>query len=250
MFRFVFIIGILFTVASSGFGENLEDVIYLKDGSVVRGIIVEQIPGTTVTIQTAGGSEFVYKMDHVAKIAKELRGRRIGDIKWAFYGGAGFRGHPGDNAMDETTEGGIIATVAFGFHTTRTFEIGLSISYSNASAAEEKYGDVRILQVIGYGRLFFSAESAFRPYFAIGGGIDDLSTGATTSTAYINSIPITVTTPGTSATELVGRLGTGITYFPPSGLGLFLEVGYGTIATEGKSTPLVEIIVGIVLGLK
>ena len=49
-----------------------EDVVYLKNGSVVRGIIVEQIPNETLKIRTQGGSEFVFKMSDVLKISKEL----------------------------------------------------------------------------------------------------------------------------------------------------------------------------------
>ena len=49
-----------------------EDVVYLKNGSVVRGIIVEQIPNETLKIRTQGGSEFVFEMSDVLKITKEL----------------------------------------------------------------------------------------------------------------------------------------------------------------------------------
>ena len=32
--------------------ESYEDVVYLKDGSIIRGMIIEQIPGKTIKIQT------------------------------------------------------------------------------------------------------------------------------------------------------------------------------------------------------
>jgi hypothetical protein len=47
------------------------DVVYLKNGSVIRGLIMEQIPNETLKIQTADGSLFVYKMEEVVKITKE-----------------------------------------------------------------------------------------------------------------------------------------------------------------------------------
>ena len=59
----------LFTEAEA---QIVEEVIYLKNGSVVRGIIVEQIPNETLRIRTKGGSEFVFKMSEVLKITKEL----------------------------------------------------------------------------------------------------------------------------------------------------------------------------------
>ncbi len=51
--------------------EVLEDVVYLKNGSIIRGIIMEQIPNVSIRIQTENKSLFVYKMDEVLKITKE-----------------------------------------------------------------------------------------------------------------------------------------------------------------------------------
>ena len=59
----------LFTEAEA---QGVEEVVYLKNGSVVRGIIVEQIPNETIRIRTRGGSEFVFQMSEVLKITKEL----------------------------------------------------------------------------------------------------------------------------------------------------------------------------------
>lgn len=51
--------------------ENLQDVVYLKNGSVIRGIIIEQVPSESIKIQIAGGSVLVLKTDEVSKITKE-----------------------------------------------------------------------------------------------------------------------------------------------------------------------------------
>lgn len=48
-----------------------QDVVYLKNGSVIRGLIIEQIPNQSLKIQTKDGSVFFYKMDDVEKITKE-----------------------------------------------------------------------------------------------------------------------------------------------------------------------------------
>ena len=48
-----------------------EDVIYLKNGSVIRGIILSEIPSDTLRVRTQGGSEFVYNWSDVLKITKE-----------------------------------------------------------------------------------------------------------------------------------------------------------------------------------
>lgn len=51
--------------------NNLDEVVYLKNGSVVRGVIIEQIPNQTLKIQTKDGSVFVYNFSEVQKITKE-----------------------------------------------------------------------------------------------------------------------------------------------------------------------------------
>jgi len=48
-----------------------EDVVYLKNGSVIRGIIIEQIPNESIKIKTADRNIFVFTLDEIEKIAKE-----------------------------------------------------------------------------------------------------------------------------------------------------------------------------------
>ena len=52
-------------------GQTYDDVVYLKDGSIIRGTIIEQVPGKSIKIQTRDGNVFVYQMDDVEKIAKD-----------------------------------------------------------------------------------------------------------------------------------------------------------------------------------
>jgi len=40
---------------------KMVDVVYLKNGSVITGSIIEQIPNETIKIQTRDGSVFVYQ---------------------------------------------------------------------------------------------------------------------------------------------------------------------------------------------
>jgi hypothetical protein len=48
-----------------------EDVIYMKNGSVYRGTIIEQIPNVSYKIEIAGGSVIFIKAEDVVKITKE-----------------------------------------------------------------------------------------------------------------------------------------------------------------------------------
>lgn len=48
------------------------ETVHLKNGSMIRGVIIEQIPEKTLKIQTADGSVFVYSYNEIAKITKEI----------------------------------------------------------------------------------------------------------------------------------------------------------------------------------
>jgi hypothetical protein len=57
---------------NSSFGQVFyEDVVELKDGSKIRGWIVEQIPGEYLKIELLGGSILVYQQSEIKKITKE-----------------------------------------------------------------------------------------------------------------------------------------------------------------------------------
>ena len=52
--------------------NNYQDVVYLRNGSIIRGVIIEQIPNESLKIQTPGGSVFVFTgCRKFVKIAKE-----------------------------------------------------------------------------------------------------------------------------------------------------------------------------------
>lgn len=66
--------------------QELEDVLYLKDGSVVRGLIIETIPNVSIKIRLGGGSELVFKMDEISKITKESNLSKTSKIEsWYFH---------------------------------------------------------------------------------------------------------------------------------------------------------------------
>lgn len=50
---------------------NYQDVVYLKNGSIVRGIIIEQVPNKLIKIETSDKSIFVFQIDEIEKITKE-----------------------------------------------------------------------------------------------------------------------------------------------------------------------------------
>lgn len=47
----------------------------MKNGSIIKGIILEQIPNETIKIETSDGSVWVFQMSEVLKITKEFSSR-------------------------------------------------------------------------------------------------------------------------------------------------------------------------------
>jgi hypothetical protein len=50
---------------------NKRDIVYLKNGSIIKGYILEMVPNGTIKVKTSDGSIFIYKMEEVEKTAKE-----------------------------------------------------------------------------------------------------------------------------------------------------------------------------------
>ena len=87
MKRFIFLLSsfLMMMISSTLVAQNVQEVIHLKNGSVIKGTVIEQIPGQTIKIQTADESIFVYRIEEVEKITKEVavarkRSRKAYDI--------------------------------------------------------------------------------------------------------------------------------------------------------------------------
>lgn len=65
------LVAILFSGAIFANAQVMQDVVYLKNGSIIRGIIIEQVPNKSLKIKIGDGSVFVYEVADVEKITKE-----------------------------------------------------------------------------------------------------------------------------------------------------------------------------------
>jgi hypothetical protein len=63
------ILAIIITKALSPSGHI--DVIYFKNGNIIRGQIIEQIPNVSLKIKTSDGSIYVHKFEEIEKIVSE-----------------------------------------------------------------------------------------------------------------------------------------------------------------------------------
>ena len=71
MKRIFILLVVAIALATNGMAQALQEVVYLKNGSIIRGTIIEQVPNQSLKVQTADGSVFVYQMSEVEKITKE-----------------------------------------------------------------------------------------------------------------------------------------------------------------------------------
>lgn len=59
-------------VCGIALAQNLKECVYLKNGSIIKGTILEQVPDGNIKIRTSDGSVFVYEFDQVEKITRDI----------------------------------------------------------------------------------------------------------------------------------------------------------------------------------
>lgn len=67
----VSILTLLFYIIVNSFGQNYQEVVYLKNGSIKLGVVIEHIPNQLIKIKTTDGNIFAYNTYEVEKITKE-----------------------------------------------------------------------------------------------------------------------------------------------------------------------------------
>jgi hypothetical protein len=71
MKKTLFVLSFLLLSAVAFAQTPMEDVVYLKNGSVIRGIITEQKIGESLKIKLLGGSIFVFQQNEIDSVKKE-----------------------------------------------------------------------------------------------------------------------------------------------------------------------------------
>jgi hypothetical protein len=67
---FTFILFLAFSMLAFTQQTN-QDVVYFKNGSIIRGRIIEQVPNVSIKIETSDRNLFVYKTDEIEKMTQE-----------------------------------------------------------------------------------------------------------------------------------------------------------------------------------
>lgn len=76
MKKLILLFALLLCSTVSLFAQNYKEVVYLKNGSIIRGVIIEQVPNVSLKIQTQDGSLFVCQISEIEKITKEIQDNR------------------------------------------------------------------------------------------------------------------------------------------------------------------------------
>lgn len=119
------IVIILLSIINGYCQTQQRDVLTLKNGSVIKGKIIEQNPPTNLKIQTVDGSIFVFKYEEIDKIEKEnyeppqTNSNKTNDtINSKLYGGF--------VSLGLSTGGGGVLGFPVRFYVTRKFALELS----------------------------------------------------------------------------------------------------------------------------
>ena len=69
--KLAFVLALLPTMALAQ--QGMQDVIYLKDGSIYKGMIIETVPNVSYKIESKDGNVFAVKIENVDRITKEKK---------------------------------------------------------------------------------------------------------------------------------------------------------------------------------
>ncbi|MBU0475298.1 MAG: porin family protein [Bacteroidetes bacterium] len=157
------------------------DVVYLKNGGKVIGIIIEQIPNISIKIETSNGSLLVFKMDEIEKMVKEKIATPSLEVKQPVIPEPPKIEQPIANVQNSYQNSwagnkieGMYATFAIGSHNVKP-----------TSSETKVNGDSFELEYDSYSGMVFHAQIVFQSKdkyaFLFGGTVDKYANGTFTS---------------------------------------------------------------------
>jgi hypothetical protein len=223
-----------FSIAASA--QSYTDVVYLKNGTIVRGIIIEQVPGKTIKVQTADALKIEINYSDIEKISKETSitskdaaitpgtpnntsapavAPKPALKKYFFTAGAGF--FSGDGI-------GYTGRISVGLRLGKNFDLQAFYQLSEADrgltrgARQEKYNRLSMQNYGIKGSFTIPTTSSVHPYFSIGTGY--------------SRTPFT--TSGRAFNEEYGGSGAGYGYYNS----FFINPAFGLSVPIGKNNSL------------
>lgn len=166
--RLLTIFGAL-SFSSVAFSQQSRDVLYLKNGSIIHGNIIEFQPGGNVKVQNSAGDVLVYQADQVEKMTKEtvndLNSRYATTPSYSSYATSrslirGYRGFvDGGVYVGRIVENGVgVSFTRIGFSTTHGFQFNPHIFFGGGLGWQVQAGD----DVVEDFDVLFPVYAAFR----------------------------------------------------------------------------------------
>lgn len=147
--------------------QHRDEVVYLKNGSEIRGTVIQYKPGEKIRIQTRDGSLFVYQMDEVDHLSKNIRPRSSTSLL-----GRGYRGFAD---VGITIPFGFDFTTTHGYQIDKHFFVGAGVgcniqTYPLFATARYDILDRHVTPAleVRWGHSFGNRKS---PYFSLTGGV-------------------------------------------------------------------------------
>jgi len=129
VFSALLLIGMVVMITSVSFSQDgYEDVVYLKNGGIMRGMIIEQIPGKSLKIQTVDRNVFVYSFDEIEKITKE---KKPGASEVGMYKSSGYLNITRVGVLAGGQSTMFSASITNGVQVGEYFSLGLGVGFDN-----------------------------------------------------------------------------------------------------------------------
>ncbi len=172
---FLFLAMISISLSTHAQKKNMDDVIYLKNGSKVKGVILQLFPDSIVRFEQVGGTVWVFSMKEIDMIDKEEKNKTIlTKVKGYRFGiDAGFLVGSGDNQNNAP----LTIQILNSYHITTSSSIGLGIGLEFFHTNQTPiFVDLR----------HYFNRKYYAPFcFLQGGGMIPISTKATDESGYI-----------------------------------------------------------------
>ena len=178
----------LFVVPVMVMAQNqLQDVIYLKNGSIYKGVIIEQVPNVSYKIQSRDGNVFAVQIGDVEKITKEAKEESYHHKSNRGHGhwkkdsvryqpkqkGYFFEGQ----ILIENVQGGLRAVNGYKFSKYAYLGVGVGVDFLMSNPFNPKINGLQKMEMAGtYPSLYLYFQSdgptkgRFTPYLALEGG--------------------------------------------------------------------------------
>lgn len=184
----ILLVALAFCLPVIGFAQsNMHDVIYLKDGSIYKGLIIEQVPNVSYKIESRDGNVFAVKIEDVEKITKEAREVRYHHRQHRGFGhwkrdsiryqpkarGYFFEGQ----ILIENVQGGLRAINGYKFNKYAYLGVGVGVDFLMSNPFNNRINGLEKKEMAGtYPSLYLYFQSdgptkgRFTPYIALEGG--------------------------------------------------------------------------------